>query len=82
MSARDTEFTNLKYINIIIFMRNIYLVDGRVIIIAEYNKSQAVAKQKKIITRFLLIIIAILYITFVADVLFFYRFFKVSEGGF
>ena len=66
---RGTELFSLKWANTPNAMRNIYLVDGRVVTLADYNKTDTVTKRPRVIGRYLSLRVAQLLITYLVDVL-------------
>ncbi|KAK5277365.1 hypothetical protein LTR16_009874, partial [Cryomyces antarcticus] len=51
--ARGTEITTVRYQNGFLQDRNIFVIDGRVVVITRYHKSQSQFDKPKIIPRFL-----------------------------
>jgi hypothetical protein len=67
--GRGTEITTLRYANAMQSMRNIFIKEGQVMIVTEYNKSVAVMDQVKVIPRFLPEQVGKLLVIYLADVL-------------
>ena len=67
--GRGTEITTLRYANVMQSMRNIFVKEGRVMIVTEYHKSMAVTDQVKMIPRFLPERVGKLLVVYLADVL-------------
>jgi len=67
--GRRTEITTLRYENAMQSMRNIFVKEGRVMIVTEYHKSMAVTDQVKVIPRFLPERVGKLLVVCLADVL-------------
>jgi hypothetical protein len=68
-----TEITTLRYANATQSMRNVFVKEGRVMIVTEYHKSIAVADQVKVIPRFLPERVGRLLVVYLADVLPFHQ---------
>jgi len=67
--GRGTEITTLRYANAMQTIRNIFVKEGRVMIVTEYHKSMAVTDQVKVIPRFLPERVGKLLVVYLADVL-------------
>jgi len=66
---RGTELTSLKWANTATAMRNIYIVDGRVVVVADYNKTDSMSHQPKVIAHFLSPRVERLLMAYLVDVL-------------
>ena len=64
-----TEITTLRYANAMQSMRNIFMKEGRVMVVTEYHKSMAMTDQLKVIPRFLPERVGKLLVIYLADVL-------------
>jgi superfamily II DNA or RNA helicase len=67
--ARGTEIAILRHFNAQQNMRNVYIQDGRVIIVTRYHKAQALTGQLRVIPRFLPTRVGQLLVAYLADVL-------------
>ena len=67
--ARGTEITSIRHANVMHASRNIFIMNGQVMVVTEYHKSQAVTDQPKVIPRFLPDRIGRLLVVYLADVL-------------
>jgi hypothetical protein len=66
--GRGKEVLLVRYKNAVENMRNIFLVDGQVMIVSCYSKTQAVTDQEKVIPRFLPLRIAQLVVAYLETV--------------
>lgn len=78
MPARGTEFMSLKIRNSWTTMRNFYVVDGTLMFLTEYHKSQGRTEMPKLIPRFVPRQVAQLLIAYIADVQPFVDFLEVA----
>ena len=69
MPMRGTEITSLKVSNSWNSLRNFFILNNNIVILAEYNKTQAVTERPLVVARFLPLAVSQLYIAYVADAL-------------
>ena len=74
LSAHTNELTCLKYTNMFITMQNFFIIDDQLVMLTEYNKTQVLQEYLKIIACYLSDLIALLFVSLIADVLSFYEF--------
>ena len=74
LSAHTTELTCLKYINAFITMQNFFIINDQLVVLTEYNKTQALQECLKIIICYLSDLVAPLFVSLIADILPFHEF--------
>ena len=79
--ARGTEITVLRHMNAQQNMRNIYVQDGRVMLVTRYHKAQALTGQLRVIPRFLPTRVGQLLVAYLADVLPFLQLLDVAPSS-
>jgi hypothetical protein len=79
--ARGTEITILRYLNAQQNMRNVYIQDGRVVLVTRYHKAQVSTGQLRVIPRFLPTGVGQLLVTYLADVLPFVQLLNSATGS-
>jgi superfamily II DNA helicase RecQ len=79
--ARGTEITILRYLNAQQNMRNVYIQDGRVIVVTRYHKAQVSTGQLRVIPRFLPTRVGQLLVAYLADILPFVQLLDSSTAG-
>lgn len=80
LPARGTEIATVQYCNSQLSLRNVYVRDGLVLILIEYNKTEGVTEEPKIIGRYLPWRLSRLVVMFIADVIPFAEFLEVQLG--
>lgn len=80
LPARGTEIATVQYCNSQLSLRNVYVRDGLVLILIEYNKTEGVTEEPKIIGRYLPWRLSRLLVMFIADVIPFAEFLEVQIG--
>jgi superfamily II DNA/RNA helicase len=71
--ARGSEILSIRHVNAPQNMRNIFILDGQVIFVTAYHKSQALTGKHKVITRFLPATLGKMLVAFLSEVLPFVR---------
>ena len=79
--ARGTEVTVLRHLNAQQNMRNVYIQDGRVVLVTRYHKAQVSTGQLRVIPRFLPTRVGQLLVAYLADVLPFVQLLDAAAGS-
>ena len=74
LSAHATELTCLKYTNMFITMQNFFIINNQLVVLTEYNKTQALQERLKIIAHYLSDSVALLFVSLIVNILPFHEF--------